>query len=271
MILFYDHHAMRFRDRIKDRFLVQRLDRPKIDDLGGDVFLLELSRDFKSERNRLRITNNRHVAAFPLHFRFAERNEQLFVRRLDHSLRAVEQFRFQNEHWIVITHSCFEQPFCVTRRGRRANFQAGHAGIEVFGRVRVRCTELMRRSIGTAESDRDIKLPPRHCEHVRRVIHDLIESYERKAERHKLDNRPQADHRRTNTQARKSVLADGGVDDAPRSEALKQALTYLVGAVIFSDFLAHQKNVWIALQLFSQRFVECLAISNFSHGFAPSA
>jgi hypothetical protein len=47
--------------------------------------------------------------------------------------------------------------------------------------------------------------------------------------------------------------------------------------LIFGDFFAHQENIWITLQLFSKRFIQCLAIRDFSHkhvgvlGYFPSA
>ena len=131
--------------------------------------------------------------------------------------------------------------------------------------MRMSRAELMCRAVWSAKRDRDIELPARHREHIRRVVHDLIECDQRKTERHEFDDRPQPDHGRADAQAGKSVLADWSVDDAFRPEALKQALAHLVSAVVFRDFFAHQKNVRIALQFFRERFIECLAISDFSH------
>ena len=158
MILFDYHDAMRLCNRIENRLLIQRFDRTKIDNFRGDVLLFELCRDFERERNCLRVTNNRDVAAFAFHVGFAKRNEQFFIRRLDHSLRAVEQLGFQNQHRIVVAHGCFEQPFCVARRGRGANFEAGHAGVKVFRRVRMRGAKLVRRSVRAAKRDGNIEL-----------------------------------------------------------------------------------------------------------------
>ena len=54
------------------------------------------------------------------------------------------------------------------------------------------CAELMRGPIRPAKSDRDIELPARHREHVRRVVHHLIERDERKTEGHEFDDRTQS-------------------------------------------------------------------------------
>ena len=44
-------------------------------------------------------------------------------------------------------------------------------------------------------------------------------------------------------------------------------MAYLVGALIFADFLTHQENIWVTLKFFPESFVECLAIGDFSHAF----
>src|SRR5882724_10580795 len=132
--------------------------------------------------------------------------------------------------------------------------------------MRMRGAELVRGSVRTTKYYRDIKLPARHRVHVRRVIDDLIERHQRKAERHKFNDRAQANHGRANSQAGKSVLANGSIDDSPRAKSLKQSLADFVGALIFRDLFPHEKNVRIALEFFSERFVDCLAIRDFSHG-----
>ena len=129
--------------------------------------------------------------------------------------------------------------------------------------------ELVRRTIRSAKGNRDIELAARHREHVRRVVHDLVEGDEGKTEGHEFDDRPQPDHRGADAQAGKTIFTDRRVDDPLRSETFEQALAHFIGAVVFGDFLAHQEDIRIALQFFGERFVERLAISNFSHALAP--
>src|SRR5205809_7244860 len=129
----------------------------------------------------------------------------------------------------------------------------------------MRGAELMRGSVRTQECDGYIELAARHREHVGGVVHHLIEGYERKAERHKFNDRPQSDHRRADSEAGESVFADWSVNDPPWPKALKQALADLVCALIFGDLFAHQKNIRVPLEFFPKRFIERLAISDFSH------
>src|SRR6266404_2619222 len=213
---------MRFRHRLEDRLLVEWLDRTQINDLGGNIFLFQLSRDHERNGNSLRIANQSYIAAFALHVCLSQRDEQLLIGRLNHSLRAVKEFRFKDQHRVIVAYGSFQQTFSVAWRRGRANFQTGHTGVKVFGGMRMRGSKLMRRTIRTPKCNRDIELPARHHEHVRRVIDDLIERYERETKRHELNDRSQADHCRADTKTGKSVLADGRVDDAFRPEALKQ-------------------------------------------------
>ena len=127
----------------------------------------------------------------------------------------------------------------------------------------------MRRTIRSAKRNGNVELPARHQEHVRRVVHHLIERYERETERHELDDRSQADHRRADPQPGETVFADRRVDDSSRPKPFQQTLADFVSAVIFGDFFAHEKNIWVALELFGERFVQRLTICDFSHSFAP--
>src|SRR5262249_10929269 len=92
--------------------------------------------------------------------------------------------------------------------------------------------ELMRGSVRPAKGDRNIELTARHHEHVRRVVHDLIERDERKTPGHELNDRPQTGHGRADAQTGESVFANRRVDDSFRSEAFKQSLADFVSTVI---------------------------------------
>src|SRR4030095_1655046 len=86
MILFDDHHAMGFRDRIENCLLIERLNRTQIDNLRRDIFFLQLDCNVEGQWNGLCITNDRNIAAFAFHLCFPEWDEQLLIRRLHHSL-----------------------------------------------------------------------------------------------------------------------------------------------------------------------------------------
>ena len=135
--------------------------------------------------------------------------------------------------------------------------------------MRVRGAELMGRAVRTAEGNRDVKLPTRHREHVRRVVYDLIEGHQREAEGHELDYRPQTNHGRADPEAGETIFTDRRIDDAGWTETIKQALAHFISAVVLRDLLAHEEDVLVALQLFRERLVQRLAIGDLSH--APAS
>ena len=108
-----------------------------------------------------------------------------------------------------------------------------------------------------------------HHEHVGRVVYHLIERDQRKTPSHEFNDWPQPGHRRANSKTGKTVFTDRRVDDSSRSEAFEQTLAHLVGAVILRDFLAHEENIRVTLELLSERLVQRLAIRDLPHDFSP--
>jgi len=115
-------------------------------------------------------------------FSFSQRDQQLFIRRFNHSFRAVEELGFKDQDRIVVAHRGLQQAFCVARRSRCANLQARKIRIETFGRMRMSRAELVRGAVRPAKRDRNIKLTARHGEHVWRVVNHLIECHQGETE-----------------------------------------------------------------------------------------
>ena len=239
---------MGFGDRTVNRAFIQRFDRAQIDYFHANTFFFQLLRDRQRERNGLRITDDGNVGPFAFGFGFAERDKQFHFRRLNHSFRAVEQLRFKDEHWIIITDGCLQKPFRVPRGRGRAHLQTRCVGIQTFCCMRMGCTELMSWTIWSAKRDRNVELTAGHGEHVRGVVHNLIECNERKTERHELDDRPEPDHGRADTQPGETIFADRRVNDSRGTKSFEQSLRDLISAVVLRHLLAHEEDVWIALQ-----------------------
>src|SRR5213080_3588133 len=102
--------------------------------------------------------------------------------------------------------------------------------------MRMCCGKLMGRTVRTTKGDGDIELPARHHEHVRSIIHYLVEGHQRETERHKLNNRSQADHCRADAKPGESVLANRGVNNTFGPKALKQSGAHFVCALIFGEY-----------------------------------
>src|SRR5215204_1939447 len=130
--------------------------------------------------------------------------------------------------------------------------------------------ELMRRSVGSPEGDRNVELPAGHREHIRGIVYHLVEGHERKAECHELDDRAKSHHRRAHSHPGKSVFTDRGVDDSFRAKAIQQTLADFVSSIVLRHFLAQQEDIRVALKLFHKSFIQRLAISDLSQAHAPA-
>src|SRR5690349_10088178 len=130
--------------------------------------------------------------------------------------------------------------------------------------------ELVGRPVWSTKCNRNIELAPRHHEHVGRIVYNLIEGDQRETKRHEFDDGSQSSHGRADSKTGESVFADWRIDNSLGSEAFQQSLADFVSAVIFRHLFAHQKNIRIALELFSERFIQGLTVSDFPHDFLSS-
>jgi hypothetical protein len=65
-----------------------------------------------------------------------------------------------------------------------------------------------------------------------------------------IDDRPQADHGRTDADTGKSHLGNRCIDDPALRKPLEQSLRHFVGALIVADFFSHEEDRLIAIHLF---------------------
>jgi len=142
----------------------------------------------------------------------------------------------------------------VDSTGCGDSFSAGFLRGLALGRSRREAAVLgcatAAHAVQEVERDRHRELSAGHGEHVRRIVHDLVEGDEGKAKRHELNDWPEPDHGGADAHPGKSVFADRRVDDALGTKTLEQTLAHFVSALIFSHLFSHQKNVWIALEFF---------------------
>src|SRR5690606_19640055 len=146
---------------------------------------------------------------------------------------------FHKNHRIVIAYGAFQQTFCIGRITWHYHFQTWTVCIPAFKSLAVRSGKLPGGSRWPAEYDRNIKLPAAHLAHFGGVVYNLVNSNKRKIERHKLNDRSVAIHRRTHTDTGKTHFGNWGIDHAFGAKLIKHSLTGFVGAVVFGNFLAH--------------------------------
>jgi hypothetical protein len=119
--------------------------------------------------------------------------------------------------------------------------------------------------LGPAEHDRAAHLAAGHVVGLGGRIDDVVDRLHREVEGHELDDRAQAAHRRAGADAGKAIFGDRRVDHAARAELVEQALRDLVGALIFSDLLAHHEDAVVRSHLLCHGVAERLAHSLANH------
>ena len=110
---------------------------------------------------------------------------------------------------------------------------------------------LIRRAVRSTENDRHFELPAGHIPHRRCVVDDLVRGEDREIPSHELDNGPQASHRRTDPDGRKTKFGDRSINDTLIAKLLPQSARHFVGTVVFGNLFAHDENVFVSDYFFS--------------------
>ena len=104
------------------------------------------------------------------------------------------------------------------------------------------------------------------------MVDDLVECEQREVDRHQLDDRAQAGHRRADPGTDDRVLGDRSVADPLLAEPVEQSLGDLEGALEYTYVFAHDEDVPVALHLLGDRVAERFAHAHRLHaGLAVSA
>ena len=132
-------------------------------------------------------------------------------------------------------------------------FRPGHVRVPALEAVRVLGAELAAGAAGHADDERDVDLAVRHVVQLRRVVDDLVDREQAEVDRHQLDHRLQAGHRRADAGADDDGLSDRRVAHALLAELVEEALRDGVGAAVSADVLAHEEHAFVVLELLAQR------------------
>ena len=127
-------------------------------------------------------------------------------------------------------------------------------------------TDPGRGTIRTPEDDRALNLTARHIERLGGGIDHMINGLHGKVERHELDDRLQAGHRRTDAQTGEPMLGNRGVNHPLGAELVQQTTAHLIGTLVLRDFLAHQEHVGVAAHLLGHGVAQCVADRHLHQG-----
>ena len=166
--------------------------------------------------------DDRHVGALAAHGGLAEAGDVVAV--LGHlAPLAVEVLVLDEDDGVVVADRRLEQALGVGGGARHGDEQARHLEVHGLEAVRVRRAELMARSLGHAHHERHPDLAAEHVVDVGGVVDDLVHRQQREVDRHELDDRAQAAHRRADAHPDDRVLGDRRVAHPLLAELLEQA------------------------------------------------
>src|SRR5579872_342704 len=122
--------------------------------------------------------------------------------------------------------------------------------------------ELTAGARGHPDHQWNIELAARHVKDRRRVVDDLIQRQQAEVNRHDLDNRSHAVHRRSDSGPDERRLGQRCVPDSLGTELVEQSLAHRVASAVSAYILAHQENARVAIHRIA---------NSLSHGFAVSS
>ena len=159
----------------------------------------------------------------------------------------------------------FHEAFGVGGGGGADDFESGRVGEEVFRGVRVGGADIGAAVGRAADDEGAVDESAGHVAHAAGVVDDLVVGDVGETPEHEFHDGAQSHHGGPHPESDEAGFADRGVDDAFVAEAFPQALGDFVGAVVFGDFLAHEEDVFVALEFFGEGVVEGLAVGDDGH------
>ena len=251
------HRPRRLLHGVDDRLDVQRYQRPDVDDLDRDAFLVKLFGDLQALVHAGRVGDQGDVAAFPDHLGHPER-DRIHGDRAGGLEPPVEVLVLQVQRRVVVPDRRDQQPGSIFRRPRHHDLDAGHVREVALHALRV---------AGPGPQPAAEGCPHRHRHRVAGPVVVLGQHVDDRVERAGdevgelvLDHRPQPDQRGTGGQAGEPGLGDGGVHHPQRPELVQETLGHLEGAAVLADVLADEEDVGITIHLVIQRQTHRLQI-----------
>ena len=264
LVLVDQHGAMGLGHGVEDGLLVERTDGAEIDDLGLDAVLggQDLGRR-EAGQHRATVGDEGDIDSFALHVGNPERDRVGAVGNLTEV--SVEESILHEADGVVVADGGDHEPLGIIGSGWADNLEPGGVGQEVLRGVGVGRADVGAAVGGAADDHRDIDETARHVADAAGVVDDLVEADVGETPEHEFDHGAETHHGGTHTHAEKGGLADRGIDDSLRSEAIPESLGHLVGAVVLRDLLTHEEDILVAGKLLGEGLVEGLAVSDDGH------
>jgi len=189
--------------------------------------------------------NKRNVGSLLLNFGLTDGQDKVLIQsRLFNRKRfAVQNFILQKDNWIRVPNGSLEQTTAILAIVRRQDLQSRDSAIPGRKTLRMLGCDTCSCTVCPTEDNGHRNLSRRHVMMLGSRVDNLIDGLHRKVEGHKLHNRLQTLHGRTNADASESCLCDRGIFHTLGTVFLQKTTSYLICSLIFSHFLTHDEDL----------------------------
>ena len=206
-----------------------------------------------------------HLAALAHHLGLTDRDGVVPLGNLA-PRRAVDPFRFHEDHGIFVADAGQQQPLGVDRVRRHHHLQSRNVDEQRFGRLRMVVAALDAAADRRADDQRRGIFAARPIAQLRQLVHDLVVRRVDEVRELNLGDGAQAVQRHADRGADDPRLGQRRVHAALGAEFLVKAGRRAKNSTETADVLAHDDDARIAPHLQSERVVHSLDDVHVGHG-----
>ena len=256
-------HRVVLRTDSDDRLLVERKERPRVDDLDRDPVLLRLLGGGERVVHEPPGRDDGDVRPLAMDARLAERDRLELVRHL--ALHRIQRAVLEEHDGVVVVDRGPEEaPHVLGGRGED-DLEPGDVdepGLELLGMLRARRPA---RAALRPDRERHLELATRHRAVLGCLVDQLLHGERQEVLVHDLDDGPHALHRGPDARSDDRDLGDRRVPHALGAELVEEPLRDRHRAAHLGDVLAHEEHVLVLAQRAGERVANGFPIRGLRH------
>mmetsp|Transcript_26027 Transcript_26027/g.30033 ORF Transcript_26027/g.30033 Transcript_26027/m.30033 type:complete len:224 (-) Transcript_26027:59-730(-) len=211
-----------------------------------------------------RESNDGSICSCDFDFGLADLNEKIFALSFIRNVErfSVHQLVLEEDNRVVISDGCFQQSSGVLGRVWCEHLQSWAMGVPSGEALGVLRSNSCARPIESSEHNRTVHISSGHVLDFCCGVDNVVDGLHREVKRHKLDNWSQAVESGSDTKPGEASFGNRRIDDSSLSVFLVQIFRYFVSSMVFSDLLAHEKNIRVSVHFLVHGGVDRISASH---------